>query len=104
MPDVSQPHRTILDASVRVPEHVVHRAFPTETVLLNLRTGKYHGLNPTGGRMFELLEATGAVAEVAAQVADEYGQPLHNVREDLCRLCADLAKRGLIEIGVRRMG
>lgn len=98
MPDVTQPHRTILEASVRVPEHVVHRAFPAETVLLNLETGRYHGLNPTGGRMLELLEELGAVAEAAVQVADEYGQPLEVVQNDLCRLCADLAKRGLIEI------
>lgn len=102
-PPVAQQHRAILAATVRVPGHVVHRAFPAETVLLNLQTGRYHSLNPTGGRMLELLEATSAVAEVAVQVADEYGQPLHDVQRDLCRLCADLAKRGLIEIDDRRV-
>ena len=98
MPDVTQPQRTTLEASVRVPEHVVHRAFPAETVLLNLETGRYHGLNPTGGRMLELLEELGSVAAVAVQIADECGQPLEVVQHDLCRLCGDLAKRGLIEL------
>ena len=97
MPDLTRPHLAILDVGVSIPEHVVHRAFPAETVLLNLETGRYHGLNPTGGRMLELLEEADTVAEVAVQVASEYGQPLELVQDDLCRLCTDLAKRGLIE-------
>ena len=32
---------------VRVPEHVVYRDFAEQTVVLNLRTGRYHGLNET---------------------------------------------------------
>jgi hypothetical protein len=98
MPDVTRPHRAILGVGVRVPDHVVHRAFPAETVLLNLETGRYHGLNPTGGRMLELLEEADTVAEVAVRVAREHRQPLEAVQNDLCRLCVDLAKRGLIEI------
>ena len=33
--------------SARIPQHVVFRGFATETVVLNLETGKYHGLNPS---------------------------------------------------------
>ena len=46
----------ILRSSARLPDHVVYRTFVYETVVLNLQTGKYHGLNRTGGRMLELLE------------------------------------------------
>jgi hypothetical protein len=45
---------TLLSASLRLPQHVVHRSFVAETVVLNLQTGKYHGLNPVGGRMLEV--------------------------------------------------
>ena len=41
--------------SVRIPKHVVFRSFGSETVLLNLSTGQYHGLRGTGGRMLEVL-------------------------------------------------
>ena len=43
-------------AHVSIAPHVVYRSFATETVILNLQTGRYHGLNKTGGRMLELLE------------------------------------------------
>ena len=31
-------------AAIRLPDHVVFRRFPAETVLLNLQTGHYHGV------------------------------------------------------------
>ena len=49
--------QALLASRARLPQHVVHRSFVAETVVLNLRTGKYHGLNPTAGRMLEALDA-----------------------------------------------
>ena len=46
----------LLAMKARVPENVVHRQFAAETVILNLDTGLYHGLNVTGGRMMEVLD------------------------------------------------
>lgn len=95
---------TLLASRISIPDHVVHRQFPTETVVLNLETGKYHGLNPVGGRMLEGLGEGRAVAEVARSLADEYGQPTAAVEDDLVILCRDLLQRGLIslDVGVRR--
>jgi len=91
-------HLELLGASVRVPEHVVHRGFAAETVVLNLNTGRYHGLNPIAGQMLETLDQLGGVGESAAQIAAEYEQPLETIQRDLCTLCADLHRRGLIEL------
>lgn len=85
-------------STIDLPEHVVHRKFAAETVLLNLETGQYHGVNPTGGRMLEVLEQAGTVGEAAAQLAGEYDQPAEQVERDLQEFCADLAERGLVEV------
>jgi len=87
-----------LRSTVRIPENVVFRSFVKETVILNLTTGKYHGLNPTAGHMLEVLEQRDSVGDAAAQLAEEYGQPREEIERDLCSFCADLAERGLIEI------
>jgi hypothetical protein len=92
-------NRTELDhLPVQLPEHIVFRRFPAETVLLNLQTGQYHGLNPTGGRMLEVLAEVGSIADASVRLSEEYEQPLDEVRNDLRTFCADLADRGLIEI------
>jgi hypothetical protein len=83
---------------VVVPQHVVHRTFATETVVLNLRTGKYHGLNPTAGEILIALERTGSVAGAAAAVAREHRLALETAEEDVRRLCVALLERDLIEL------
>ncbi len=93
LPDVS-----LLAASVTVPQHVVHRSFPAETVVLNLQTGTYHGLNPTGGAMFEALERARGVGAAAALMAERFNRPRNEIEQDLCELCEALHERGLIEI------
>jgi Coenzyme PQQ synthesis protein D (PqqD) len=86
------------EARVRIPQHVVHRHFPAQTVVLNLKTGRYHGLNPTGGRMLDALGETQSVAVAARIVADRYRQPRADVECDLCQLCGQLLARGLVEL------
>jgi hypothetical protein len=88
----------LLAEMARTPEHVVYRPFVKETVVLNLQTGKYHGLNPTGGRMLEVLERSETIGAAARQLAEEYGGPLETLEADLCDFCRDLLERGLIEL------
>lgn len=88
----------LLAARVRIPRHVVYRAFPSETVILNLDTGKYHGVNPTGGRMLDSVVKADHVRAAAATLAEELEQPLARVTVDLCAFCGDLARRGLIDV------
>ena len=94
------PHSSadILEARARVPGHVVHRSFAHETVILNLKTGKYHGLNPTAGAMLTQLERDATVAEAATRLAARYERPVEEIAQDLCDLCLDLLERGLIEL------
>jgi hypothetical protein len=89
---------TLLDARVALPRHVVHRAFAAETVVLNLDTGRYHGLNHTAGQMLAALERHGAVRAAAVDVADAFARPLEQVERDLCDLVAQLVERGLLEL------
>ena len=88
----------ILNTSLQVPEHVVLRAFATETVLLNLQTGIYHGLNETGGRLLELLpESGGSVHGAAQRLAAEYEAPEDAVAGDAAAFFTALLERGLVE-------
>ena len=86
----------LLASRVRLPQHVVHRSFVAETVVLNLRTGKYHGLNPTAGKMLETLDAAPTVADVVPVLADEYGVAQEQVQRDLLTLTRGLLERELI--------
>lgn len=83
---------------ITIPKGVVRRAFGEDKVLLNLATGHYHGLNPTGGYMVALLDETGDAEETARRTARELDTPIERVREDLAELIAALRERDLITI------
>jgi hypothetical protein len=89
----------ILEAKLTVPGHVIYRWFEEETVLLNLDTGQYHGLNETGGRMLQLLDETdGAVRPAVQRLAGEYEMPYEEIAPLLANFCTALADRGLVEV------
>ena len=83
-----------------MPQDVVYRDFVNETVMLNLSTGTYHGLNPTAGRMLLAIDRAETLREAAAQLASEHDWDLATVETDLVGLCNTLAESGLIDIQV----
>ena len=98
MPETERKTPEMTD-QIRVPEHVVYRRFAAETVVLNLETGQYHGLNGTAGRMFEELDGAGTLGEAAAVLAGDLDVPREQLDRDLRELCSSLAERGLVEVG-----
>jgi hypothetical protein len=99
--DTASADASLLGAEVAVPQHVVYRSFPSETVVLNLQTGRYHGLNATAGRMLETLEKAENVQGATAELAEHFQRPMALMQEDVSQLCSLLLERGLVEIRVR---
>jgi hypothetical protein len=97
IPDTVPSAASLLASKVKVPQHVVYRSFPAETVVLNLETGKYHGLNATAGRMLDTLKQADCVRDAAATLAAHYERDQDMIEVDLCELCQSLLDRGLIE-------
>ena len=98
MASVHQAATAGTQGRVSIPPHVVYRTFVNETVVMNLNTGTYHGLNVTGGQMLDALEQCGTVAGAAAEIAAAYGRPRDEVEADLWAFCGDLAERDLLAI------
>jgi hypothetical protein len=82
---------------VRVPEHVVYREFPEQSVVLNLDRGNYHGLNRTASMAFALLASGETPAAVAQALSKRYRLSSTQAQRDVSRLCASLLERGLLE-------
>lgn len=88
----------IKDCSVRVPQHVIRRDLVSETVLLNVRTGVYYGLDEIGGRFFTQLSQRETVEGAVQALSGEFDAPLERIREDTVLYCSELLARGLIDL------
>ena len=84
--------------TVHVPDHVVARELSGQTVLLNLETGRYHGLNAVAAAMFDLLSRHGDIERIPGELTERFGASTDRIRHDLEALCLDLEARGLLEI------
>jgi hypothetical protein len=102
-PAATTPHHRLIpprliSARVSIASHVVRRKFAAETVVLDLEAGEYFGLNPTAGRMMELLEETGSVPRTLDQLISDFELPGDELARDLCQFCNELAERGLVKL------
>ena len=85
------------DARLKIPEQVVTRQVGDETVLLNLESGTYFGLDPVGSRFLELLQADGALAAIIARMLEEFDVTETQLEADLVRLADEMLASGLLE-------
>jgi hypothetical protein len=86
-------------ATLTVPDHVAIRAFPEETVVLNLETGKYYSLNPSGGAFLEALRASGSFSSALADLHARFPeQGAMLIERHLHEFCTVLASSGLLAV------
>ena len=75
---------------------VICRELSGETVLLNLESGVYYGLDAVGTRVWQLLQQGRTIAEVCEVMVEEYDVERDVVRDDVSRLVGELRERGIV--------
>lgn len=81
-----------------VPEHVVFRDLPSETVLLHIETGAYHGMDEAGSRCFDALRKSPDLQSACDVLARDSGVAEERIRRDLVAFCSELVSCGLLEL------
>lgn len=87
-----------LNDKVSIPAEVMSRLVGTETVILDLASGTYFGLDPVGARIWELLAEGKTLAGVCAAMLAEFDVTPEAIERDLLALVAELRDKGLIRI------
>ena len=75
---------------------VLCRQLSGETVLLNLESGVYYGLDPVGTRVWQLLLQGQTIADICGTMIDEYDVAPDVLRDDVLRLVGELRERGIV--------
>jgi len=84
------------DSVVVVVENQVSVELAGETVILNLGSGMYYGLDPVGARIWELLQEPRKVDEIRDLILAEYEVEPERCERDLITLLEQLTEQGLI--------
>jgi len=83
---------------VRISDDVVYRELSGESVLLNLNSGVYFGLDEIGTRIWYLLAEHGDSEKIIPMLIAEYDVSEAQLRADMSALIAQLSDKGLLKI------
>jgi hypothetical protein len=83
---------------VRVPDDVLISNLQEESVILNLNSERYFGLDDVGTRMLSVLNNSDSIEAAYESLAEEYDVDREVLRNDLTALIENLLKQGLIQI------
>ena len=86
------------------PHHVMVRFLDRESVLLNLETERYFGLDETGTRMWQLLTTSPNIDTAYQELLAEYDVEPELLRSNLVELLGRLMENGLLQINVADVG
>lgn len=88
-----------LSDQIAISDNVVAREVGGETMLLDLASGTYFGLDPIGGRFWQLLEEGKSSGEARDVLLAEYDVTPEVLESDLESLLGELAANGLVTAG-----
>ena len=83
---------------VRVPDDVLISNLQEESVILNLNSERYFGLDNVGTRMLSVLSASNSIGAAYEVLQGEYDVDAQVLRQDLTSLIENLLEQGLVAI------
>jgi hypothetical protein len=95
---MSRNDKPSLASRIRPSGEVLFQTLEDESVLLNLKSGVYLGLDPVGTRIWQLMDEHDSLAEIAGRIVAEYDVTPERCEADLLTLVADMERHGLVEV------
>ena len=83
---------------VTVPDEILISNLQDESVLLNLNSERYFGLDNVGTRMLSVLSASNSIETAYERLLAEYDVEPQALRQDLSSLIENLIQQGLVTI------
>jgi hypothetical protein len=81
-----------------MPAHVLVRLLERESVLLNLETEQYFGLDETGTRMWQLVTGSPNIDAAYQELLAEFDVEPELLRSNLMELLSRLVDSGLLQV------
>ena len=85
-----------LDTILSIPPQVMSRLVDDETVLLDLESGMYFGLDGVGKRIWESIEKGNSLGKTVELIISEFEVDEAQAQKDVIDFASELVERGLL--------
>ena len=86
----------MLEASLRKHPDAAARTYDGEAFIVVPGLGEYNILNPIGSRIWELIDGTRGITEIAKVISEEYDVTLEEAEADIRSFVEDLRKHQMV--------
>ena len=83
---------------VRIPDEVLISRLQEESVILNLDSERYFGLDDVGTRILSVLTTADSIGTAYESLLQEYEVDGQILRQDLLALIESLLQQGILEV------
>lgn len=92
------------DSIVSVVKEQISSDLGEEAIILNLKSGMYHGLNEVAAQIWNTIQQPKSIKEVRTRILEEYEVDIQQCDRDLKALLKELTEAGLIDIAPQNSG
>jgi hypothetical protein len=76
---------------------ILHAPVGTEeAVMMSVTAGRYYGLNAVASRIWELLETPKTIAQLCAQICEEFEVDIQTCEAEVLKFVQDLIDNGIV--------
>jgi hypothetical protein len=91
-------------ARVSIPQDVMYQELDDESVILNMESGLYFGLDAVGSRIWRAVTEADSIEHAFKTLSAEFDVEEPKLRSDLGELIGELLDQGLLKIQGTRDG
>lgn len=92
------PNTDLRTLQVVIPDELIFQDLDGETVLLDMKSGQYFGMDETGSRIWKLLGEYDNLQEVLDALLAEYDVAADICRQELLAFLENLETSGLVTV------
>ena len=86
-----------LDTILSRNDDILHASVGSEeAVMMSVTAGRYYGLNAVASRIWELLETPKTIAQLCAQICEEFEVDAQTCEAEVLKFVQDLIDNGVV--------
>lgn len=90
--------RITCNSTISQIEDIVASDIDNEKVMMSIEKGQYFGLEPTGSRIWEMIETPVRVSDIIDTLLGQYDVDRETCERDLLAFLGELDEAGIIQI------
>ncbi|MEH6570429.1 MAG: PqqD family protein [Halioglobus sp.] len=95
------PQSIDLNQTIAPSPDVISQEVSGETVLLDLESENYYGLDEVGTRIWQLIKETDKLQSIFDTLLEEYDVPEERLQHDMATLLTEIEGMGLVKLQAR---